>query len=117
MAEPSTTTALTVATTGVGLAALFPGIDGNALIGAFAGATLFVMSAKELRHWVRGVYLLISLVMGYIAAPEITRLTFIGQTGVAAFLGAVFCISATLPMIRQLEDGNLIDLMIQWWRK
>ncbi|SEA27743.1 putative holin [Marinobacterium iners] len=117
MAEPSTTTAIAVATTGVGLAAIFPGIDGNALIGAFAGATLFVMSAKELRHWVRGVYLMISLVMGYIAAPEITSLTFIEQTGVASFLGSVFCISATLPMIRQLEDGNLIQLIIEWWRK
>jgi hypothetical protein len=117
MAEPSTTTAVTIATTGVGLAALFPGIDGNALIGAFAGATLFVVSSKELHHWVRGVYLIISLVMGYLAAPEITNLTFIEQTGVASFLGSVFCISATLPVIRQLEDGNLIDLMIQRWRK
>ncbi|SIQ10701.1 putative holin [Marinobacterium stanieri] len=116
MAEPSTATAITVATTGVGLAALFPGIDGNALIGAFAGATLFVMSARELRHWVRAVYLVISLVMGYIAAPEITNLTFIEQTGVASFLGSVFCISATLPMIRQLEDADLLEL-IQRLRK
>lgn len=117
MAEPSTTTAVVVATTGIGLAAIFPGIDGNALIGAFAGATLFVMSARELRHWVRGVYLLISLVMGYIAAPEITNQTFIEQTGVASFLGSVFCISVTLPMIRQLEDGNWVELIIQRWRK
>jgi len=55
--------------------------------------------------------------MGYIAAPEITNLTFIEQTGVASFLGSVFCISATLPVIRQLEDGNLVQLIIEWWRK
>jgi hypothetical protein len=111
MAEPSTTTAIAVATTGVGLAAIFPGIDGNALIGAFAGATLFVMSAKELRHWVRAMYLLISLTMGYIAAPEIINLTFIKESGVAGFLGGVLCISVTLPVVRQMEDVNLINLI------
>ncbi|MFN3881505.1 MAG: putative holin [Nitrincola lacisaponensis] len=111
MAEPSTTTAITVATGSVGLAAIIPGIDGNALIGAFAGATLFIMSAKELRHWVRAIYLLISLTMGYFAAPEIINLTFIKESGVAGFVGGVFCISVTLPLVRQVEDMNLINLI------
>lgn len=116
MAEPSTTTAVTLATTGVGLAAIIPGIDGNALIGAFAGATLFVMSAKELGHWIRAAYLLISLIMGYMAAPEIINLTFIKESGVAGFVGGVLCISVTLPVVRQMEDVNLIN-MIKGFRK
>lgn len=47
MAEPSTTT-LVVTAAGIGLSSLFPGIDGNALIGAFAGATLVAISSKNL---------------------------------------------------------------------
>ncbi|MGB1239879.1 MAG: putative holin, partial [Pseudomonadales bacterium] len=41
MAEPSSTSSA-LATGGIGLAAILPGIDGGILIGAFAGAALFV---------------------------------------------------------------------------
>jgi len=43
MAEPSTTT-LAAVSAGIGFASLFPGIDGNALIGAFTGAALVVVT-------------------------------------------------------------------------
>ena len=45
MAEPSTAATAVLSTT-IALASFLPGIDGNALIGAFAGATLFVMTSK-----------------------------------------------------------------------
>jgi hypothetical protein len=111
MAEPSTTAATVVATTGIGLAAMFPGIDGNALIGAFAGATLFVMSARELTLWVRGAYLLISLIMGYLSAPELVNHLPIQATGVAGFLGGLLCITVTAPLVRRLEGVDLIRLI------
>lgn len=111
MAEPGTAALTTSTAAGIGLASLFPGIDGNALIGAFAGATLFVISARELPHWMRALYLLISLVMGYIAAPEITSHTFISQSGVAGFVGGLLCISVAQPLVRKLETTDILSLL------
>ena len=74
MAEPTSLSGAPLAA-GVGLAALLPGVDGNALIGAFAGATLFVVSAKSLPIWQRLVYLLISIIAGYLAASVIVMPT------------------------------------------
>lgn len=108
MAEPSTTAVLVTTYTGVGIASLFPGIDGNALIGAFAGATLFVMSASEMKIIARALYMLISLVMGYIAAPEIIANTFIQSSGVAGFIAGLLCISAALPLVKQLEGTDIV---------
>lgn len=48
MAEPSATTLAVTTAAGIGLSSLFLGIDGNALIGAFAGATLVAISSKNL---------------------------------------------------------------------
>lgn len=109
MAEPTSTTAVAITTAGIGMASLFPGIDGNALIGAFAGATLFVMSARELTLFERILYLLISCVMGYMAAPEITANTFIQESGVAAFVAGVLCITVMLGIIKQLEGTDIIS--------
>lgn len=111
MAEPSTTTLALATTTTVGAAALFPGVDGNAMIGAFAGATLFVVSARELRLLVRVLYLLISQAMGYIAAPEIVNHTFINETGVAGFIGGLLCITIALLLLEQVKNTTLFKLL------
>lgn len=110
MADPGTTALTTSAAAGIGLASLLPGIDGNALIGAFSGATLFVMSARELPHWVRAMYMLISLIMGYIAAPEIMSHTLINQSGVAGFVGGLLCITVAQPLIRKLQDADILTI-------
>lgn len=111
MAEPTTTTALTLATAGVGVATLFPGVDGNALIGAFAGATLFVVSASELTLVMRLLYLVISITMGYLGAPELINHIPIEQTGVSAFICGLLCITVTLPLIKKLENVDLLTLI------
>ncbi len=116
MAEPTSTTTLAVAATGLGFASLLPGVDGNALIGAFAGATLFVMSAKELTTLYRMGYLLISLIMGYMAAPEITAHTFIEQTGVAAFIAGLLCVTFALFVMEKLKELDL-QTIVGWTKK
>ncbi|WP_421865102.1 putative holin [Motiliproteus sp.] len=113
MADLTTPAAITTAATGLSLASILPGIDGNALIGSFAGATLFVMSAKELGAATRIGYLLISLIMGYLAAPEIVRITFIQESGVAGFLSGVLCITLTLQLTKRLESTDLVTLLSQ----
>ncbi|NRO99455.1 hypothetical protein GWC77_26600 [Paraburkholderia sp. NMBU_R16] len=97
MAGSHTPTAVPL--TAVGIASLAPGIDGNALIGAFTGAALVVVTSKEISVGRRVVYMLISLVMGYLAAPEIVNATPIHSTGVAAFFAAALVITITLRMI------------------
>lgn len=107
MAEPTSLSSVAPLAAGVGLAALLPGIDGNALVGAFAGATLFVVSAKSLPIWQRVVYLAISVVAGYLAAPDIARGLPVFSTGVAAFVAAAVAITATLALIEKSKTFDL----------
>ena len=110
MAEPTSTTLVAGATV-VGLA-FIPGIDSNALIGSFAGATLFVMSARELTLITRVCYLIISLVMGYMAAPELLANTFIQESGVAGFIAGLLSVSVALVLIERVRERfDLADLL------
>lgn len=107
MAEPSTTTTAVVYSTGIGFAALFPGVDGNALIGAFAGASLLVVSSKDLTVWQRMAYLVISMVAGYLAAPDLVQMTPLRSTGVAAFFAAAMAIGVTLQLIERIKSADV----------
>ncbi|MCV6588929.1 MAG: phage holin family protein [Marinobacterium sp.] len=105
------TTAVKVGASAFGLSLATIAPDGNALIGAFAGATLFVVSAQEYRPLERLIYMLISLVMGYMAAPEITTHTPIKETAVAGFLAGVSCVYAGLKLQEQIRTLNLNKLL------
>lgn len=106
MAEPNTTTAAALSAA-IGLTGLMPGIDGNALVGAFAGAALVVVTSKDLGAVRRIAWLLISLVMGYLAAPEIVNMTPVHSTGVAAFFAAALVITVTLQLIERVKSLDL----------
>ncbi|SDR19632.1 Putative phage holin [Burkholderia cepacia] len=110
MAEPNTTTAAALSAA-IGVAGLAPGIDGNALIGAFTGAALVVVTSKEIGVFTRIAYMLISLVMGYIAAPEIVNVTPIHSTGVAGFFAAALVITVTLQLIDRLKSVDLLAFL------
>lgn len=112
MAEPTAISTAAAVATGVSLAAILPGIDGNALIGAFAGGTLFVVTAKSLGVWVRLVFLAISIVVGYMAAPEMLRWLPLQSSGVAAFVASACGITITLALI---ERGKNADF--GWFRR
>ena len=107
MAEPSTTTIAAVSA-GIGFASLFPGIDGNALIGAFTGAALVVVTSKDLSIARRFAYLMISLIAGYLAAPDVVSHTPITSTGVAAFFAAALAITVTLQLIERVKSFDLL---------
>ena len=109
MAEPSTTTLAAAA--GIGFASLFPGIDGNALIGAFTGAALVVVTSKDLSIAKRFAYLVISLIVGYLAAPDVVSHTPITSTGVAAFFAAALAITVTLQLIERVKSFDLLSLI------
>lgn len=107
MAEPIPST-VAVAVTGVGLASILPGVDGNALIGAFAGATLLVISSKDLKLPTRLVYLVISMIAGYQAAPDVVTWTPIRSTGMAAFFASAVAITLALQLIERVKTADLL---------
>ncbi|MBA0289224.1 hypothetical protein D7Y39_05170 [Stenotrophomonas maltophilia] len=104
MTEPTSLTGAAAIATGLGLAALLPGIDGDALIGAFAGGTLFVVSAKDFSLWKRSVYLIVSVIAGYYGADDVSRWVPLRSTGMAAFICAACSITVTLALIERGRD-------------
>jgi|GEM_PF-292986 len=96
--------------TSISTVALLPGIDPDTLIGSFAGSTLFVVSAPDLPLWRRLIYLMISLALGYLAAPELLRwLPFVQSPGLAAFIASATGISLTLGLIERSREVNVLD--------
>ncbi|HRL22942.1 putative holin [Alcaligenes sp. SDU_A2] len=73
------------------MTSLLPGVNGDALIGAFAGATVFALQAKELGLLKRLVYMLISILIGYMGASEVMT-----QTGLQSWTIAAFGLSSTV---------------------
>ncbi|MBN3725619.1 putative holin [Burkholderia sp. Ac-20379] len=110
MAEPNTTLAAALFAA-IGIAGISPGIDGDTLIGAFAGAALVVVSAKDIGIARRAAYMLISLVMGYLAAPELMRQLPIRSAGVAGFFAAALVIAVTLTLIERVKSADLLAFL------
>jgi uncharacterized membrane protein len=70
MAElTSIAAAVTTGATGVSILALFPGTDASTVLGAFAGASVFVMSSNELGPLKKMVFLVLAFIAGLIVAP------------------------------------------------
>ena len=75
MSEPLTGTgAATAALTGVTFAGLWAGTDEGVLVGAFAGAAVFVLSSAELVLWKRVGFFIASFFLGILAAPMTTSI-------------------------------------------
>lgn len=103
----ATTAAVTVpAVVGIGAAALLPGIDINAVIGAFAGAMLFVVHAKDLKIKTRIGFMLASWIFGYYIAAELISRDYARTSGLAAFFGGLVCVAICAGIIEWLQGGN-----------
>lgn len=109
MSEPTIATLATSTALGTATAttALLPGIDGNALVGAVAGAALFVTSARDLPLLRRVIYLVISTVVGYLAAPEVLAHLPLQSSAVAAFLAGALVVTLTLPLIERAKSFDV----------
>ncbi|WP_447529801.1 putative holin [Vreelandella sp. TE19] len=106
MAEPSTMAAAGTASLAAVVIGLLPGIDANAVVGAFCGATLFVISAKELGLLERLAYLFISFCVGYLGGPA-TLGGMLEHSAVAAFIASAVSVTAGL---RAIEGVKTLDL-------
>lgn len=111
MAEPSTLT-VAAGTAGLTLASLMIGLDVSALIGAFAGASLFVVSARELSIFERLAYLMISILMGYLVGPTLAEHFYPGwdASALPAFLTAVAVVTFALRVIEGVKNLDISRL-------
>lgn len=104
MAEPSTCAALAVGgVAGVCVASLFPGVDLNAVVGAFGGALFFIVFKQNISPIARAGYLVASWVFGYYVAVELLGRKWTATSGLASFLGALLC---TVICVSLLEWGQ-----------
>nr|DAP68890.1 MAG TPA: holin [Caudoviricetes sp.] len=123
MADPFTsgsTLSGLVVVSGISLVSVLSGVDGNALIGAFAGAALFVVRGQDLSIPRRLLYFAISIIAGYLAAPDVTRLMPVRETGVAALIAAALTITVInkwLDGIVELSGKEFLQLLADWYTK
>lgn len=95
-----------IATANISIWSLFPGLDGNALIGAFSGASLVALGGRNIRPFPRVAYMAISMVIGYLAAPEVLMHSPLHESAVAAFFAsatAIALVTQGLKLITEIE--------------
>ncbi len=111
MAEPTSSTALAItATAGVGIAALLPWIDANALMGAVLGAALVAYTQKNLKPWQRLGGLLFSALVGYLMSTEMVAQTPLTETGTGGFIGAIVIVPLALKLMQQVDKLDIAAL-------
>lgn len=106
MAEPSAGVMATTAVVGVTTASFIPGIDVNAVVGAFAGAMFFVVFARDLTAWARLGYFIASWVLGYYVANEVIGRNWANTSGLVAFFGALFCVVVCISLLEWFQGGK-----------
>ncbi|WP_413615758.1 phage holin family protein [Halomonas cupida] len=106
MTDPSTTAITKGATLAATLFGMMPGVDPNAVVGAFCGATLFVVSAKELSIFERLTYLIISFLIGYMAGPAMLG-DILDHTAVSAFVASAVTVTAGLRVIESVKTLDI----------
>ncbi|WP_028627678.1 putative holin [Metapseudomonas resinovorans] len=106
MAEPSAGGIALLGLGGIGGAALVPGVDMNAVIGAFAGAMFFVVYAKDLSALARIGYFIASWIVGYYVASEIIGREWAKTSGLVAFGGALFCVVVGTSLLEWVQGGK-----------
>lgn len=120
MAEPSSVAAVAVpGVLGIGAAALIPGIDLNAVIGAWAGSLFFVTWARDLSIWSRLAYLVVSWVGGYFVAAELMGRSLTQFSGLPALLAAALIVTVLISVAEWVKGGKMpswISAALGWAR-
>lgn len=97
---------LAVAAVGIGATSLVPGVDMNAVIGAFAGAMFFVVYARDLSAWARLGYFVVSWVAGYYVAADLIGRGMATTSGLVSFAGALFCVVIGTSLLEWVQGGK-----------
>lgn len=119
MAEPASTSLATAAVAGAGLVALFPGLDGGAVLGAFAGASVFILSSQNLTTARKLAFLVLAILAGIVAGPFATSLIdtalperVIVSEGVGALVASSIVIKLLIWLIGHADNpGALLAIL------
>lgn len=106
MAEPSTASFALITSLFIAIGSLLHGVDAPLLVGASSGASLFVISAKDLCLFTRIIYLAIATAMGYHAAPALA-VKLLGEPTVAAFIISATVIGLGLRLIDWVDKFDI----------
>lgn len=110
MAEPtSIVLPLAIAGVGGGVAAAAAGIDIDAVLMAFAGATMFAFFSRGTSVPVRLGLLMVSWIFGYYASLEIVQRGILGfkTPSLPSFVAALFCVSVFKALLVIFDkDGS-----------
>ncbi|MFJ9531264.1 putative holin [Herbaspirillum sp. NPDC101396] len=91
---------------------ILAGLDGAALIGAFAGAAVFVLRSKDMAVIARALYFIVSMVAGYLTSPELMRLVAIHDRSVASLIAATLVVTILNKGLDWAGNINFADFMI-----
>lgn len=106
MSDPSTGAVATAAAIGVTTVSLIPGIDGNAVIAAFAGALFFIVFAEDLSPLARLGYFIASWITGYYVSVEAIGQSWAVSSGLPAFGGSLFTVVVCVSLLEWVQDGK-----------
>ncbi|WP_375592106.1 putative holin [Chitiniphilus eburneus] len=120
MADPISTSTATTTVGAVFLLSLLPGLNPETVLGAFAGAIVFVISDGALSIWKRLLSFVLSFIAGLIAAGLVAGLidtvmprTVTVSPGVGALVAAAVAIRILQWLIRRAGDP---DAIVNHWR-
>lgn len=114
MMEPtSSAVSAGVAMGAVAFTSLLPGVNGDALIGAFAGAVVFALHSKDISVVKRLAYMVVSFIIGYLAAPEVMRLSGLQSFTIAAFAASALAVTAALAGIEKIKSFDFAS----FWKR
>lgn len=121
MAEPiATSTTAALAVTSVGAITLLPGVDAATVLGAFAGAAVFVLNADEMSTPKKLAFLVLSIVAGCLAAPLAAALIAKAlptdaevSHGVGALVAAAVLVKILLALIRLAGNSDRLITIIR----
>jgi hypothetical protein len=103
MSEPISTSTATAAVAGVTVLSILPLADPSIVIGAFTGATLFVMTDDILTKWRRVMLFVVSFLGGAMCAGLSASLLSQLMPGVAPVHAGVGAIVASALLVRILQ--------------
>lgn len=94
----------------VAVTSMLPGVNGDALIGAFAGAVVFALHAKDISIVKRLAYMIISILIGYLGAGEVMHWTGMQSPAVSAFAASALIVTAALAGIDKIRQFDITSL-------
>ncbi len=121
MPEPISTSFATTLTTAVTAVSLCPGVDASIVIGAFAGAVVFVMASTQLTLVKRVAFFIVSMINGCLGAQtmaaEMTSL-FPGHITVAPSVGALVGAAISVKLLLWLISwADHLDTWVNRFRQ